>query len=53
MNNEQVKEILIQGMVIVEENPISVLDFTDKFIEWLESNDWYYGGSTEENKEDD
>lgn len=38
------REIQIEGCVDVGENPISVDEFCDKFIEWIESNGWYFGG---------
>jgi hypothetical protein len=46
-------EILIDGCVDTSENPISVSDFTDKLIEWIESNHWYFGGEIAEFKEED
>jgi hypothetical protein len=44
-------EIVIEGCVDVRENPITVDEFTDRFLEWLESNKWYFGGGIHEYKE--
>ncbi len=41
---QELNEILIEGCVDVRENPISADEFTDKFIHWIESNGWYFGG---------
>ena len=38
------KEIQIEGCVDVSNNPISAEKFYDIFIEWIESNGWYFGG---------
>lgn len=38
------REIQIEGCVDVIDNPITVDEFHDKFIEWIESNGWYFGG---------
>ena len=38
------REIQIEGCVDVKDNPISADEFCDKFIEWIESNGWYFGG---------
>jgi hypothetical protein len=45
-------EIIIDGCIDVSENSISVQEFTDKFIEWIESNKWYFGGTTKLYKEE-
>ncbi len=44
-------EIEIIGCVEVQDN-ITVDEFSEKFIDFLESNGWYFGGSIEEYKED-
>jgi hypothetical protein len=44
INNDSSMEIQIEGCVDVSENPLSVDDFYNKFIEWIESNGWYFGG---------
>lgn len=44
MNKGNYMEIQIEGSVDVSENPLSVDEFNDKFIEWIESNSWYFGG---------
>ncbi len=52
---EKVMEIVIDGVVDTRENPINADDFLDKFIEWIEENHWYFGGTVREyneNKED-
>ena len=36
--------IIIDGAIDVADNPIPVDEFVDKFIEWIESNNWYFGG---------
>ena len=38
------KEFEINGCVDISENPVSLDEFNDKFIEWIESNGWYFGG---------
>lgn len=37
-------EFQIQGCVDVEENPVTLDEFNDMFIAWIESNNWYFGG---------
>lgn len=51
--DKKVNSIVIDGVVDVRENPITVNDFLDKFIEWVESNHWYFGGTTREYIEDE
>jgi hypothetical protein len=48
----ELNEIIIDGCIDVSENSISVQEFTDKFIEWIESNKWYFGGTTKLYKEE-
>lgn len=47
----------IDGLIEVSENPIEALEFSDKFIEFIESNNWYFGGGigiyTKEDEERD
>lgn len=43
-------EILINGCVDTTDNPITVDEFNDKFIQWIESNGWYFGGGVNEYK---
>lgn len=51
--DKKVTSIVIDGVVDARENPITVNDFLDKFIEWVESNHWYFGGTTREYIEDE
>lgn len=44
-------EIEINGCVEVEDN-VDLNSFSEKFIDFLESNGWYFGGSIDEYKED-
>lgn len=44
LKNDSSMEIQIEGCVDVSENPLPVDDFYNKFIEWIESNGWYFGG---------
>lgn len=44
MENEYENSIIIDGCVDVADNPISTEEFNDKFLEWLESNNWCFGG---------
>lgn len=46
--DKKVTSIVIDGVVDTRENPISINDFLDKFIEWIEENHWYFGGTTRE-----
>lgn len=46
------KEIQIEGCIDVSGNPVTVDEFTDKFIEWIEKNGWYFGGGIHLYKED-
>lgn len=46
--DKKVTSIVIDGVVDARENPISINDFLDKFIEWIEENHWYFGGTTRE-----
>lgn len=32
------------GAIDVADNPIPMDEFVNKFIEWIESNNWYFGG---------
>lgn len=54
---KQYTNISIDGLIDVSENPISTLDLSDKFIEFIEANNWYFGGGmsyyTEEDEERD
>lgn len=43
-------EIEINGCVEVEDN-VDLNSFSEKFIDFLESNGWYFGGSIDEYKE--
>jgi len=52
-NNDKITEISIRGVVDANKNPISIDDFIDKFIEWIEYNHWYFGGGIQEYKEDE
>ena len=38
-------EITIDGCIDVSENPMSAQEFTDKFLGWLEENNFYFGGT--------
>jgi hypothetical protein len=53
MDKEFFDEIVIEGCVDVRENPITVDEFSDKFLRWLENNNWYFGGGIKEYKEND
>lgn len=46
-------EIVIDGVVDTRENPVSTDDFLDKFIEWIEENHWYFGGTVGEYNENE
>lgn len=48
---DKTKEIKIEGCIDVPKG-LSVEEFTDKFISFLERNGWYFGGGIEEYKED-
>lgn len=41
--SEKLNELKIDGIVEVN---VSTDEFTDKFIEWIESNGWFYCGIT-------
>jgi hypothetical protein len=43
-------EISIEGCVDIRENPVTVNEFADRFIIWIESNNWYFGGGIKEYK---
>lgn len=45
------KEFRIRGCVEVEED-ITIHEFVDEFIAWLESKGWYFGGGFEEVKDE-
>lgn len=45
-------EIEIAGCVEVSSN-VTVDEFLDKFIDFLESNGWYFGGAINEYSEDE
>jgi hypothetical protein len=49
---QDVDESQIVGYVDIRDNLISVDEFTDKFIQWIESNGWYYGEGINTNKQD-
>jgi len=52
--DKQYKDIKIEGIIDVRENPISTLDLSDKFIEFIEENNWYFsGGVSPYTKEDE
>lgn len=53
METKKVNEILINGCLDVGNNPISVDNFLDKFIDWIEGNNWYFGGSVKEYKDEE
>lgn len=44
--NEIVKATKIDGIIDLINNPITAEEFTNKFIEWIESNNWRFGGIT-------
>ena len=44
-------EIEIKGCVEVQDK-ITVDEFSEKFIDFLESNGWYFGGSIDKYNED-
>ena len=46
------KEICVNGCFEVPED-LDVDDFADIFIEWVESQDWFFGGGIEEYREID
>lgn len=41
---EENELILIDGSIDISKNPITIDDFLDKFISWVEENHWYFGG---------
>lgn len=49
--------IKMDGLLETGDNLISTLDFSEKFIDWVESNSWYFSGGfspyTEEDLERD
>jgi hypothetical protein len=45
-------ELLIDGCVDVSDNRVSIERFTDMFLEWIESNNWRFGGVIKPYKED-
>jgi hypothetical protein len=49
----EIKEIKIDGCIDIRDNPISIEDFTDDFIAWIESKNWYFGGTTKPFIDDD
>lgn len=48
MKEKKAFEIEIEGCIDVRENWISSDEFTDKFIQWIEENNWYFGGGIKE-----
>ena len=49
--DEKAMEIKIIGCVEVQDN-VDLNSFSEKFIEFLESNGWYFGGSIDKYNED-
>ena len=45
VDKEYLDSILIDGCVDTSEAPISTEEFNDKFLEWIEANNWYFGGT--------
>ena len=44
---EKVAEgVNIRGLVVTDNNPIAIADFTNKFIEWIKVNNWSFDGVT-------
>ena len=44
---EKVAEgVNIKGLVVTDNNPISIAEFTNKFIEWIKVNNWSFDGVT-------
>ena len=41
---EDRRTIIIDCAVDITDNMIDIEDFADRFIEWIESNNWYFGG---------
>lgn len=46
MSDKIFDEIKLDGCIDVSENRVSIDQFLDLFIEWVESNNWTYGGDT-------
>jgi len=44
LGKEDKKTIIIDCAVDISDNMIDIKDFTDKFIKWIESNNWSFGG---------
>ena len=49
---KELRSIQIDGIAEIDKD-ISNQEFTDKFIQWIESNGWYFGGGISNYKEDD
>jgi hypothetical protein len=46
--DKKVNSINIELCLDARKNPISINKFLDKFIEWVEGNNWYISGSVYE-----
>ena len=44
--------VIIDGIVEIDSN-ISNMEFTERFIDWIESNGWCFGGAIKDYREDD
>lgn len=41
---------MIEGCIDVSENPMNEDEFWELFIDWIEGNNWYFGGGIREYK---
>jgi len=48
MDRKLVDEIVVEGLIDVRENPVTVDEFWAEFISWVEENKWYFGGGMRE-----
>lgn len=46
--DKKITSITIDGVVDTRENPVSINEFIDMFLDWVESNNWYFGGTSGE-----
>jgi hypothetical protein len=46
--DRKITSITIDGIVDMRENPVSINEFVDMFLDWVESNNWYFGGTSSE-----
>lgn len=44
MKESKIEEMIIDGCVDIRENPVNEDEFWELFIQWIEENNWYFGG---------